>query len=106
MVCKKQITATLQAKKYPKNFYIENGLLMCYFCFCIVNHDNISFITTHLNTKKHITKKEKSPENEQHERQRSIQTTMQVAEPKKSVINEFLKAWVSANIPLEKVDKF
>ena len=31
---------------------------------------------------------------------------MRVAEAKKSVINEFLKAWVSANISLEKVDKF
>ncbi|CAG8513273.1 2057_t:CDS:2 [Ambispora gerdemannii] len=74
------------------------------FCSCSINYDNLSYITSHLNSKKHI-KIKNTYKKWNSERQQGIQTIIRAAESKKAVINEFLKAWVNANIPLEKVDK-
>ncbi|CAG8612718.1 16981_t:CDS:2, partial [Cetraspora pellucida] len=50
-------SAITRANEFHEHFVADNGVLMCRFCDLAVNYEVKSTITTHINSKKHITNK-------------------------------------------------
>jgi hypothetical protein len=78
---------------------------MCRFCDHSINFQTKNTITAHIGSKTHLRNKKEKKEQQIKKRQPTIQTILNVSEIKKTVINNLVDAFVTADIPLEKIDK-
>lgn len=102
----KVVTAAMRAKEFSPDLFEDHGVLMCLYCNKSISFENKAFCTSHLQSKIHKTKRAQHLKMEQSQRQQTIHSVLDSASTKKQIIDDFLEAWVSADIPLEKVDKF
>lgn len=79
--------------------------LMCRFCNHAVNWENKTFITSHIRSEAHNNARRRHFASQERTRQQSLETVVSALDAKKAIIFELLKAWVSADIPIEKIDK-
>ncbi|GBB89089.1 hypothetical protein RclHR1_15760005 [Rhizophagus clarus] len=76
----KRTTPYTRQKEFPGTFNVLNNTLVCLFCGHSVSWEHKVSVTTH------------------------TYNVLSVAESKKTVVNDLVKAFVEANIPLEKVN--
>lgn len=110
-----------RVKEFPGEFYVEKDqkLLFCATCEKTVDHARKSSVVEHVNSKKHLEKKERKEKKAAEldttgepaakmPRQSSIVNSITNAwaakEARDTVTSDFLHALVSANIPIEKAD--
>ncbi|RGB29532.1 hypothetical protein C1646_766506 [Rhizophagus diaphanus] len=48
------VTAASRARKFPEDFFVDNGKLMCHFCDHSINFQTKNTITTHIGSKTHL----------------------------------------------------
>ncbi|EXX64439.1 hypothetical protein RirG_142700 [Rhizophagus irregularis DAOM 197198w] len=78
---------------------------MCRFCDHSINFQTKNTITAHIGSKTHIRNKNEKKEQQIKKRQPTIQTILNASEIKKTAVNNLVDAFVTADIPLEKIDK-
>ena len=86
--------------KYQEEFYINNDKLLCIICKHVINHNKKSNLDDHVKSKGHINNKKKLEE----DNQELSQTAMSTSE-KQEINFDLVKAFATADIPLEKVEK-
>ena len=95
---KAKITAIERVNSYKDDFYELNDRMFCIFCKHVVNHTKKSTIDNHLNSTSH---KQKKSNINTYPNEKS-----QLKLAKKQDINLALtKAFVEADIPLEKINR-
>ncbi|GBC10065.1 hypothetical protein RclHR1_09300012 [Rhizophagus clarus] len=99
------VTAASHAREFPEDFFVDNGKLMYCFCDHSINFQTKNTITAHIGSKTHLRNKKEKKEQQIKKRQPTIQTILNASEIKKTVINNLVDAFVTADIPLEKIDK-
>ncbi|CAB4382205.1 unnamed protein product [Rhizophagus irregularis] len=75
---------------------------MCRFCDHSINFQTKNTITAHIGSKTHIRNKNEKKEQQIKKRQPTIQTILNASE---TAVNNLVDAFVTADIPLEKIDK-
>ena len=116
-------TAIDRFKSFPGEFYVDNNILMCYACEKAVEHARKSTIVDHLRSNKHKMQKEKRAKEaaaaadaastsgepapkklRQATMFHGMQTATTAKDSRDTVVADFLRAMLAANIPLEKAD--
>src|SRR5215469_6464878 len=115
-------TASDRAKSFPGEFYVDSKILMCLACEKAVEHTRKSTIIDHLKSQKHRTNKQRkemhldstaacttsSSASATQRLQTTIFSAVERAQSAKDsrdcVVGDFLRAFLAANIPLEKAD--
>ncbi|CAB4396009.1 unnamed protein product [Rhizophagus irregularis] len=99
------VTVFSRAREFSEDFFADNGKLMCRFCDHSINFQTKNTITAHIGSKTHIRNKNEKKEQQIKKRQPTIQTILNASEIKKTAVNNLVDAFVTAHIPLEKIDK-
>ena len=99
----KRTTPYTRQKEFPGTFNVLNNALVCLFCGHSVSWEHKVSVTTHVNSKIHL-KNKKNHETAAQNNYQTLEDVLSVAESKKAVVNDLVKAFVEANIPLEKVN--
>ncbi|CAB4394486.1 unnamed protein product [Rhizophagus irregularis] len=99
------VTVFSHAQEFSEDFFADNGKLMCRFCDHSINFQTKNTITAHIGSKTHIRNKNEKKEQQIKKRQPTIQTILNASEIKKTAVNNLVDAFVTADIPLEKIDK-
>ncbi|GES84761.1 transcription factor E2F6 isoform X1 [Rhizophagus clarus] len=99
------VTAASRVREFPEDFFVDNGKLICCFCDHSINFQTKNTITAHIGSKTHLRNKKEKKEQQIKKRQPTIQTILNASEIKKTVINNLVDAFVTTDIPLEKIDK-
>ncbi|GBC47780.2 hypothetical protein GLOIN_2v1761146 [Rhizophagus irregularis DAOM 181602=DAOM 197198] len=99
------VTVFSRAREFSEDFFADNGKLMCHFCDHSINFQTKNTITAHIGSKTHIRNKNEKKEQQIKKRQPTIQTILNASEIKKTAVNNLVDAFVTADIPLEKIDK-
>ncbi|CAB4391603.1 unnamed protein product [Rhizophagus irregularis] len=99
------VTVFSRAREFSEDFFADNGKLMCRFCDHSINFQTKNTITAHIGSKTHIRNKNEKKEQQIKKRQPTIQTILNASEIKKTAVNNLVDAFVTADIPLEKIDK-
>ena len=109
-------SAIERAKEFPDDFYEDSGYLFCKYCQKSISFDRVSTIRDHVKSDKHDALKRKATQGEPNDesqaplpkRQTTINKTFNNASTSKelrdNVIDDFVLALISANIPLQKAD--
>ncbi|RHZ89972.1 hypothetical protein Glove_9g111 [Diversispora epigaea] len=100
------ITIISHAREFSNYFFVNNDKLMCYFCDHSINFQIKNTIIAYISSKTHIYNKKEKENQQIKKRQLTIQTLINTSEVKKIIINNLVKTFIMADIPLEKVDKF
>jgi hypothetical protein len=101
----KRTTPYTRQKEFPNTFEVLNNTLVCLFCGHSVSWEHKVSISTHVNSKTHIkNKKNHEAATRNIYSQQTLEGVLSVAESKKAVVKDLVKAFVKANIPLEKVN--
>ncbi|CAB5359086.1 unnamed protein product [Rhizophagus irregularis] len=96
------VTVFSRAREFSEDFFADNGKLMCRFCDHSINFQTKNTITAHIGSKTHIRNKNEKKEQQIKKRQPTIQTILNAS---KTAVNNLVDAFVTADIPLEKIDK-
>ncbi|CAG8746696.1 21983_t:CDS:1, partial [Racocetra persica] len=102
----KKVTAFSRAQEFPEDFVVDFTKLMCRFCGRSVNYKNKAYVISHLNLKIHKKNRETYLNNNQSTQQQTLPSAIKIANIKREMVYDLLEAWVGANTPLEKFDKF
>ncbi|RGB36844.1 hypothetical protein C1646_757621 [Rhizophagus diaphanus] len=54
MLSTSTVTTASYAQKFPEDFFVNNGKLMCHFCDHSINFQTKNTITTHIGSKTHL----------------------------------------------------
>ena len=100
----KRTTPYTRQKEFPNIFEVLNNTLVCLFCGHSVSWEHKVSISTHVNSKTHIKNKKNHEAARNIYSQQTLEEVLSVAESKKAVVKDLVKAFVKANIPLEKVN--
>lgn len=76
------------------------------FAIIVLILKNITFIKSHRDSEAHKRAKRGYLSSQRTDRQQSMESLIQANERKNHIIDNLLKAWISADIPIEKLDKF
>ncbi|CAG8846652.1 26961_t:CDS:1, partial [Racocetra persica] len=99
-----RITLDSRALEFKEDFVKDNDKLMCRFCHYSVDYNIRSTIVSHIESNNH-QKNKTAAERTTQTRQQTLPTVLQASESRKNAVTSLVKAFVEANIPLEKVDK-
>ncbi|CAG8792349.1 3454_t:CDS:1, partial [Gigaspora rosea] len=80
----------------------DKGIMFCNYCDHSVEWKMKSTVDGHCNSKAHIKNKQAYESKEQSKRQVTLAATQTAHESRKEVIEDLIKAFSFANIPLEK----
>jgi hypothetical protein len=102
----KRVTIYTRAAEYPGHFKVDDGILLCVYCNHGIKWEKKSTVDDHVRGPVHCAKKvayenQKSGELRQ---QRTIASTISIANSKKELIEDLIQAFAIADIPLEKVN--
>src|SRR4051812_5120628 len=92
-------------KEYPGIFRKDTGIMFCIYCDKSVEWKYKSTITSHINENKHISNKKTYEEKQQNTQQQTLQSSLRAADSRKAVIEDMVEAFLSADIPLQKIDQ-
>ncbi|GBB99615.1 hypothetical protein RclHR1_03580022 [Rhizophagus clarus] len=98
------VTVYTRVNEHPDVFRVESGLLFCNYCDLTVEWRHKSIVDSHCLRKKHLTQKKIYEDNQSKKNQKILETTLLAANSKREVIEELIKAFASANIPIEKIN--
>ncbi len=103
-----KVTVYTRAAEYSNDFRVDDGLLLCIYCNHAVKWEKKSTINDHIHGVIHCAKK-REYENKQKAngnvlQQRTIASTISIANSKKELIEDLIHAFAVADIPLEKVN--
>lgn len=94
-----------RAREFAADFFEENNKLMCRFCNISIQWQNKATVTAHLNSRAHQELRRSYNAANRKDRQQSLQSSVAIMEGKRQIITDLVKAWVEADIPIEKIDK-
>ncbi|GET00257.1 CGG triplet repeat-binding protein 1 [Rhizophagus clarus] len=98
------VTVYTRVNEHPDVFCVESGLLFCNYCDLTVEWRHRSTVDSHCLGKKHLAQKKIYEDNQSKKNQKTLKTTLLAADSKREVIEELIKAFASANIPIEKIN--
>ncbi|CAG8797895.1 20738_t:CDS:1, partial [Gigaspora rosea] len=90
-------------KEHPGVLREDRGVMFCNYCDLSVEWKVKSTVDGHCNSKGHIKNKQIYENKEKSKKQVTLASTM-ASESKKEMIEDLIKAFSFANIPLEKVN--
>ena len=93
----------LQYIEYQENYIVQGNVLWCRFCNIAVEHKRKDTIDKHFNTMKHL--KNKNINNSNLSIQRTLLLFENTINEKERVNIDMIAAFISADIPLEKIEK-
>ena len=100
----KRVTPYTHQKEFPNTFDVLNNSLICLFCGHSVSWEYKVSISSHINSKIHLKNKRNYETAAQNTYSQTLEGVLSVAKFKKVVVQDLVKAFVKANIPLEKVN--
>ena len=98
------VTIYTRVKEHPDVFCVKSGLLFCNYCDLSVEWRHKSTVDSHCLGKKHLAQKKIYEDNQSKKNQQTLETTLLAADSKREIIEELIKAFASANIPIEKIN--
>lgn len=102
------VTPLDRVTEFGGELHEDGGKLFCTSCNVVLNHVRKSAISDHLKSKTHTKRKAEFEEQNVRKKQRPLTASLQcnsTAQTEKvSVIQDFVKMCLEANIPLEKAD--
>ncbi|XP_030437575.1 CGG triplet repeat-binding protein 1 [Gopherus flavomarginatus] len=102
------VTPQDRVTEFGSELHEEGGKLFCTSCNMVLNHVRKSAISDHLKSKTHTKRKAEFEEQSVRKKPRTLTASLQcnsAAQTEKiSVIQDFVKMCLEANIPLEKAD--
>ncbi|XP_006038008.1 CGG triplet repeat-binding protein 1 isoform X1 [Alligator mississippiensis] len=102
------VTPQDRVTEFGSDLHEEGGKLFCTSCNVVLNHVRKSAINDHLKSKTHTKRKAEFEEQNTRKKQRTLTASLQCNSTsqteKTSVIQDFVKMCLEANIPLEKAD--
>jgi hypothetical protein len=101
---KKKVSLQTRMDEHPGVFRVDKDVMFCNFCDLSVEWKSKSTVDGHCRSQGHIKKKQNYEINEQKKKQITITSINAASESKKEVIEDLIKAFSLANIPLEKVN--
>ena len=103
----KKVTVYTRAAEHPSHFRVDDGILLCVYCSHTVKWEKKSTVDDHVRGPIHCAKKkayENKQKNGEIRQQRTIASTISIADSKKELIEDLIMAFAIADIPLEKVN--
>src|SRR6266498_2674459 len=100
----KRITPYTRQKEFPNTFDVLNNTLVCLFCGHSVSWEHKISVSSHVNSKTHIKNNKNHEVAARNIHSQTLEEVLFVAKSKKVVVRNLVKAFVKANIPLEKVN--
>ncbi|XP_078245960.1 CGG triplet repeat-binding protein 1 isoform X2 [Pogona vitticeps] len=102
------VTPQDRVTEFGSELYEDGGKLYCTFCNVVLNHVRKSAINDHLKSKTHTKRKGEFEEQSTRKKPRTLTASLQcnsaAQTEKPGVIQDFVKMFLEANIPLEKAD--
>ncbi|XP_074387735.1 CGG triplet repeat-binding protein 1 isoform X1 [Zonotrichia albicollis] len=102
------VTPQDRVTEFGSELHEDGGKLFCTSCNVVLNHVRKSAINDHLKSKTHTKRKAEFEEQNVRKKQRTLTASLQcnsaAQTEKSSVIQDFVKMCLEANIPLEKAD--
>ncbi|KAL7983493.1 hypothetical protein Chor_000369 [Crotalus horridus] len=102
------VTPQDRVTEFGSELYEDGGKLYCSFCNVVLNHVRKSAINDHLKSKTHTKRKGEFEEQSVRKKPRTLTASLQcnstTQTEKPSVVQDFVKMFLEANIPLEKAD--
>ena len=103
----KKVTVYTRAAEHPGHFRVDDSILLCVYCNHTVKWEKKSTVDDHVRGPIHCAKKkayENKQKNGEIRQQRTIASTISIADSKKELIEDLIMAFTIADIPLEKVN--
>lgn len=102
----KRVTIHTRAAEYSGDFKVDDGILLCVYCNYAIKWEKKSTVDDHVRGPVHCAKKVayESQKNGELRQQRTIASTISIANSKKELIEDLIQAFTIADIPLEKVN--
>ena len=103
----KKVTIYTRAAEHPGHFRVDDGILLCVYCNHAIKWEKKSTVDDHVRGPVHCAKKvayENQQKNGEMRQQRTIASTISIADSKKVLIEDLIQAFATADIPLEKVN--
>jgi len=101
---REKVTVFTRQKEHPNDFRVDNGVLFCIFCDHSVEWNRKSTIDNHCKSKAHLANKKLYENNNRTNYQQTLHSSLSANEKKKAVIEDLIRAFAGADIPLEKVN--
>ncbi|XP_013908253.1 PREDICTED: CGG triplet repeat-binding protein 1 [Thamnophis sirtalis] len=102
------VTPQDRVTEFGSELYEDGGKLYCSFCNVVLNHVRKSAINDHLKSKTHTKRKGEFEEQSVRKKPRTLTASLQcnssTQTEKPSVVQDFVKMFLEASIPLEKAD--
>ena len=102
----KRVTIYTRAAEYPGHFKVDDEILLCVYCNYAIKWEKKSTVDDHVRGPVHCAKKVayEKQKNGELRQQRTIASTISIANSKKELIEDLIRAFSIADIPLEKVN--
>jgi len=101
---REKVTVFTRQKERPNELRVDNGVLFCIFCDHSIEWNRKSTVDSHFNSKSHLTNKNLYEKNLRTNRQQTLHSSLSASENKKAVIEDLIRAFAGADIPLEKIN--
>src|SRR6266542_887499 len=101
---REKVTVFIQQKEHPNDFWVDNGVLFCIFCDHSVEWNRKSTIDNHCKSKAYLANKKLYENNNCKNYKKTLHSSLSANEKKKAVIEDLIRAFAGADIPLEKVN--
>jgi len=101
---KKTVSIYTRCKEYEEVFRVDSNILFCNYCNVSVEWKYKSVVDNHCKSQKHISNVKNYEENQNKTQQLTLFSTQTAAESKKQLVEDLIEAFVTADIPLEKVN--
>jgi len=103
----KRVTVYTRAAEHPGHFRVNDDMLFCIYCNYVVKWEKKSTVNDHVRGPVHCAKKaayEKRQKSGGMQQQRTISSSITIAENKRELVEDLIQAFAAANVPLEKVN--
>src|SRR6266540_1598722 len=101
---REKVTVFTQQKECSNKLRVDNDVLFYIFCDHSIEWNHKSTVNSHFNSKSHLTNKTLYEKNLCTNCQQTLHFSLSANENKKAVIEDLIRAFARANIPLEKVN--
>ena len=101
---REKVTVFTRQKERPNDFRVDNGVLFCIFCDHSIEWNHKSTIDNHCKSKAHLANKKLYENNNCTNYQQTLHFSLSTNEKKKVVIEDLIRTFAGADIPLEKVN--